>query len=207
MEHIFDEKKYVSWCIEGQTSGLQASSISELASETGLLLEECKQLILSSTVKHATSWVLEKNVVVGSEKKIVPVNTTTLSRGRVVNVNPGALNVGHEQRYPHAYIVLGEYEGIFIGVPITNMAYNKITKKHYTRHYFEVPLEEITSRKQEYFEYKIKKPSVADIRNISGLDKRRILKTRLWDEAKYAPREHLDAISNKIRASIAIIRD
>lgn len=48
------------------------------------------------------------------------------------------------------------------------------------------------------------KPSIAAVRNISGLDKRRIIKNQLCNDKKFVPDEYLDAISDKIIMSIAI---
>lgn len=157
------------------------------------------------SLKHIYSFLKEKDLFIKSENKEIEVDTTTLSRGRVVMVNPGADNIGREQRHIHPYIVLGEFKETFIGVPITNMAYNNKTQKHYLRNYYEVELKNPDTKKK-YNEYRTKKPSVADIRNISGLDKRRIVDSELKVEKKFVPDTYLNAISKKICSSLAKIK-
>ena len=128
--------------------------------------------------------------------------TETLSRGRAVNVIIGVDGIGREQKYPHVYIVLGEYKDTFIGVPITNMAFDFKKKMNYIRHYFEVELKNPNYNKP-FNQFRCVKPSVADVRNICGLDKRRIIQNQLFFDKKFVPKEYLDAISDKIRDSLA----
>jgi len=163
---------------------------------------ESRDLISDQTIKYAATWLLEKDLWLESEKGILQANTEVLSRGRVVLVNPGTGNIGREQKYVHPYIVLGEYKETFIGVPITNMAKNG--DRYYLRHFFEVELINPEGRKP-FNEYRCSKPSVADVRNISGLDKRRIIQDELYSDKKYVPSTYLNAISEKIRSSLAII--
>lgn len=165
---------------------------------------ESKQLITNQNIKYSGTWLLERDIWLQSEKNTLPRHTDTLSRGRVVLVNPGTGNIGREQRYVHPYIVLGELDDTFIGVPITNMATDKQTGKYYTRHFFEVQLKN-PGGKKPFKEYRCSKPSVADIRNIAGLDKRRIIQDQLYIDEKYVPKTYLDAISQKIRSSLALI--
>ena len=65
---------------------------------------------------------------------------------------------------------------MFIGVPITNMAFDSKNEVFILRNPFEVELKNPSSnfKDKPFFQYWVKKPSVADIRNICGLDKRRI---------------------------------
>lgn len=156
------------------------------------------------SLKHIYALLKEKELFIKSESNEIEPNMETLSRGRVVMVNPGADGIGREQRHIHPYIVLGEFKETFIGVPITNMAYNKKTEEFYLRNYYEVELKDPDTKKK-YNEYRTKKPSVADIRNISGLDKRRIVDSELKEVKKYVPDTYLHAISMKIRESLAKI--
>ena len=156
------------------------------------------------SLKHIYALLKEKELFIKSESNEIEPNMETLSRGRVVMVNPGADGIGREQRHIHPYIVLGEFKETFIGVPITNMAYNKKNEEFYLRNYYEVELKDPDAKKK-YNEYRTKKPSVADIRNISGLDKRRIVDSELKEVKKYVPDTYLHAISMKIRESLAKI--
>ena len=148
---------------------------------------------------------LLRDIWVEAENKSLIEQTDTLSRGRVISVNPGVANIGREQRFIHPYIVLGEFKETFIGIPITNMAFNKEENSYYLRNIFEVELKNPVGKKP-YKEFRVKKPSIADIRNISGLDKRRIIKNQLYYDKKFAPSTYMDDISNKIRDTIAIIK-
>ena len=156
------------------------------------------------SLKHIYALLKEKELFIKSESNEIEPNMETLSRGRVVMVNPGADGIGREQRHIHPYIVLGEFKETFIGVPITNMAYNKKNEEFYLRNYYEAELKDPDTKKK-YNEYRTKKPSVADIRNISGLDKRRIVDSELKEVKKYVPDTYLHAISMKIRESLAKI--
>lgn len=84
------------------------------------------------------------------------------------------------------------------------MAYNEESKKYYLRNYYEVELKNPQTKKK-FNEYRTKKPSIADIRNIAGLDKRRIVDSELKEQKKFAPDTYLHAISMKIRESLAKI--
>lgn len=156
------------------------------------------------SLKHIYALLKEKELFVKSESKEISADISILSRGRVVMVNPGADGIGREQRHIHPYIVLGEFKETFIGVPITNMAYNNESKTYYLRNYYEVELKNPDTKKK-YNEYRTRKPSVADIRNISGLDKRRIVDSELKEEKKFVPDTYLHDISLKIRESLAKI--
>jgi len=156
------------------------------------------------SLKHIYALLKEKQLFVQAENKEIEADMTTLSRGRVVMVNPGSDGIGREQRHIHPYIVLGEFKETFIGVPITNMAYNEESKKYYLRNYYEVELKNPQTKKK-FNEYRTKKPSIADIRNIAGLDKRRIVDSELKEQKKFAPDTYLHAISMKIRESLAKI--
>jgi hypothetical protein len=178
----------------------------ELITELESVIEEKKKVLKENNVKYAGTWLLERDLWLMSEKNESECETATLSRGRIVLVNPGVTNIGREQKYVHPYIVLGEYKETFIGVPITNMARNKKTGEYYFRHFFEVELVNPEGEKP-FNEYRCNKPSVADVRNIAGLDKRRIIKDKLYYDQKFAPNSYLNAISDKIRCSFAIIVD
>ncbi len=167
------------------------------------VFDKYKILVKSKLVKFIASWILEKDLWLNSEDNLLPPETETLSRGRAVNVVIGVNGIGREQKLPHVYIVLGEHNDTFIGVPITNMAYDKRKRACYLRHYFEVELTNPLYDKP-FNQFRCKKPSVADVRNISGLDKRRILKNQLYTDKKFVPEEYLNAISDKIRESLAL---
>ncbi len=177
---------------------------SDIYDDRKSIINDTVELLDNNNIKHLSTWMLESNLYIQSEKDILKKETNKLSRGRVVMVNPGANKIGREQRYMHPYIVLGEYQETFIGVPMTNMAFNPSTKQYYLRNVFEVELID-PKYKKPYTEYRCKKRTVADIRNIAGLDKRRIVKTTLFLEKKFAPKTYLDAISKKIIETIAII--
>ncbi|MEK4145489.1 hypothetical protein NST41_33980 [Paenibacillus sp. FSL L8-0696] len=168
------------------------------------VFEELDRLVGSADLKYKSTWLLEKDLWLQAEDKQSTFDTEVLSRGRVVLVNPGVDNIGREQRLIHPYIVLGEYKDMFIGVPITNQGYDPQRKKNFIRHFFEVPLVNPQTPKP-FNEYRCSKPTVADLRNISGLDKRRIIRDELYNDKKFAPATYLQAISQKIRTSIALI--
>ncbi|RPK16426.1 type II toxin-antitoxin system PemK/MazF family toxin [Paenibacillus xylanexedens] len=168
------------------------------------VISEYKTVVAGSNAEFTSTWLLEKDIWIQGEKGALAEEVDTLYRGRVVNVNPGAARLGREQRFIHPYIVLAEHKETFIGVPITNMAYSKRDKKHYLRNPFEVELVmRDPESKKPYREFRCRKPSVADIRNISGLDKRRIIKDTLYTERKNVPVEYIEDISAKIRDIIA----
>lgn len=160
-----------------------------------------KLILQKQNIQFISSWILDKHLLLEVEQGKKNVIKEKLSRGRVVHVNPGAANLGREQRFIHPYIVLGEYEGTFIGVPITNMAKNS-RRENYLRNIFEVELVP-PNRKKKFTEFRCKKRSVADIRNIRGLDKRRIVQDNLYKTPRFAPDEYLDAISENINETIA----
>lgn len=177
----------------------------EIKSDIKEIMNNYIEKLDDTSLKHIYALLKEKEIFIESENKTLDANCEVLSRGRVVMVNPGSDGIGREQRYIHPYIVLGEFKETFIGVPITNMAYNNEKKEYYLRNYFEVELKDPDTKKK-FTEYRTKKPSVADIRNICGLDKRRIVESELSKVRKYAPDTYLNAISKKIRESIAIIK-
>ncbi len=161
-----------------------------------------KAILHQQNLQFISTWLLDIHLLHEVEVNQKSVVEETLSRGRVVHVNPGADNLGREQRFVHPYIVLGEFKGTFIGVPITNMAKNKQTEKYYTRNVFEVELVDPPGE-EKYTEYRCRKKSVADVRNIRGLDKRRISQDPLYETPRFAPNLYLDAISDKIKETIA----
>ncbi|MCC5909398.1 MAG: type II toxin-antitoxin system PemK/MazF family toxin [Clostridiaceae bacterium] len=183
----------------------KCDSIEEVVNDVTSILNESKGIVTNEKNKYASTWLLDKDLWIQHEKKQSESEVGTLSRGRIVLVNPGVTRIGREQRYMHNYIVLGEYKETFIGVPITNMALNKKTGKYYLRNFFEVELID-PEQDKEFSEYRCSKRSVADVRNISGLDKRRIIKNNLYEDKKFVPDTYLNAISNKIRESLAIIK-
>lgn len=175
-----------------------------IENDINCIITEYKEILLQSNIKHTSTWLLEKDLLILYEKKLCPPENETLSRGRIVLVNPGVSNIGREQRYLHHYIVLGEFKETFIGVPITNMAYDKSRKIYYLRNFFEVELKD-PDYKKPFSEYRCSKPSIADVRNISGLDKRRIVQNQLYKDKKFVPNTYLNAISEKIRETISKI--
>jgi hypothetical protein len=182
----------------------QSNSNQVIAEDLKIITNEQDKILSGSTIQYASTWILERDLWLQTENNTLSPNKEILSRGRVISVNPGVSGIGREQRYIHPYIVLGEYQDTFIGVPITNMAKNKKTEEYYLRHFFEVEMIHSNGTKP-FTEYRVQKRSVADIRNISGVDKRRIIKDPLYSNAKFAPDSYLNAISEKIRASIAVI--
>lgn len=202
--YIDRDKHYAHLTIEA-CDNKPASSIEPIVQDTERLLTEYGSHVKNHSIQFAATWLLEKDIYLQSENRALTAeekndHERTLSRGRVVLVNPGVTGVGREQKYIHPFIVLGEHKGMFIGVPITNMAQNKKTGEYYLRNFFEVELVDPNTKKP-FTEFRCKKPSVADLRNISGLDKRRITR----DIEKFVPKTYLDAISHKIRGSIAIL--
>jgi len=182
----------------------QSSSNSIITEDLKIITNEQDKIVAGSNIQYASTWLLEKDLWLQTENNTLPPNKEILSRGRVVSVNPGVSGIGREQRYIHPYIVLGEYQETFIGVPITNMAMNRQTSEYYLRHFFEVEMIHSNDPKP-FTEYRVQKRSVADIRNISGVDKRRIIVDPLYSNEKFAPDSYLNAISEKIRASLAVI--
>lgn len=176
---------------------------SDIISDMELLQAEYKRILVDQNIKFSGTWLLERDLWLASESQLLPANTDTLSRGRVVLVNPGVSNIGREQKFVHPYVVLGEHKDTFIGVPITNMAKDK-EGNFYLRHFFEVELKNPEGKKP-YNQYRCTKPSVADVRNIAGLDKRRIIQDQLYTAKKFAPKTYLDAISRKIISSLAAL--
>ena len=169
------------------------------------VIGEYKTVVNSNNAEFTSTWLLEKDTWIQGETNQLLAELNTLSRGRVVNVNPGAARFGREQRFIHPYIVLAEHKDTFIGVPITNMAYDKKNNIYYKRHPLEVELLlRDPNSKKPYKQFRCVKPSVADVRNISGLDKRRIIKDDLYNGKKTAPDEYLEDISTKIKETIAL---
>jgi len=169
------------------------------------VIGEYKTVINNSSAEFTSTWLLEKDTWIQGENKILVEDRDILSRGRVVNVNPGASRIGREQRFIHPYIVLAEHKDTFIGIPITNKAYSRTENAYYLRHPFEVELLlRDPSSTKPYKQFRCRKPSVADTRNISGLDKRRIIKDSLYADKKTVPSEYLEDISDKIRSTIAL---
>ena len=182
----------------------KCNTTQDVVDDINRVLNECTGIIVNEKNKFASTWLLDKDLWIQHEKKISGAEIEVLSRGRIVLVNPGVTRIGREQRYMHNYIVLGEYKETFIGVPVTNMAKNKETGEYYLRNFFEVELIDPEGEKK-FSEYRCSKKSVADIRNISGLDKRRIIKNHLYNDRKFVPDTYLNDISQKIRESLAII--
>jgi hypothetical protein len=169
------------------------------------VIGEYKTVVNSNNAEFTSTWLLEKDTWIQGETKQLAEELDTLSRGRVVNVNPGAARVGREQRFIHPYIVLAEHKDTFIGVPITNKAYSKMSEEYYLRHPLEVELLlRDPDSKKPFKQFRCRKPSVADVRNIAGLDKRRIIKDTLYDDKKTVPDEYLEDISAKIKETIAL---
>lgn len=102
------------------------------------IITEYKSIVDDRNIEFTSTWLLEKDIWIQGEKKSLPEERGDLTRGRVVNVNPGVSRMGREQRFIHPYIVLAEHKETFIGVPITNMALDKKTGQYYLRNIFEV---------------------------------------------------------------------
>ena len=199
-----DENKYIQ-AVSNKTDCYNTCDITKYTEDLETFSDELKDIISVNTIQFASTHLLEQNIWLRAQKNESVLNIETLSRGRVVLVNPGVVSIGREQRFIHPYIVLGEFKETFIGVPITNKAKNR-DGKYYLRNFFEVDLIEPDYAKP-FEEYRCNKPSVADVRNISGLDKRRIITDTLYTDKKFAPKAYLNAISEKIRNSLAIIEE
>jgi len=191
MKLLIDEKRYT-------TRNAEEPFLKDIEN----IITEYKAVIDSRNAEFTSTWLLEKDIWIQSEKRELLEDRETLTRGRVVSVNPGVLRLGREQRLIHPYIVLAEHKETFIGVPITNMAYDKNNQKHYFRNDFEAELLPLSDSKKPFKEFRCKKPSIADIRNIGGLDKRRIIKNQLYSDKKVVPSEYLEAITAKIKEKL-----
>lgn len=174
---------------------------------SNILLDIGIKIIDNKNIEYAGTYVLEKALMLNAEFNGMLEDRTILQKSRVVSVNPGSDNIGREQRYVHFYIVLAEHENMFIGVPITNMAFDNVKNAYVLRNPFEVGLinPNPDMKKKPFNQYWVTKPSVADIRNITGLDKRRILRNNLYNNAKYAPSEYMIAIRDKIKTLFNIV--
>ncbi len=166
---------------------------------TEILLNKGEKILEAKNIEFTGTLVLDKSLFCDYEFNGVNEVTEFLPRARVVSVNPGSDNIGNEQRYIHYYIVLSQVDTMFVGVPITNMAYNNAKGCYYLRNPFEVELKNPNVKTKPFNQYWVKKPSVADIRNICGFDKRRIIQNNLFASPKYAPTEYMDAIKSKIK--------
>ncbi|GAU78674.1 hypothetical protein [Fusibacter sp. 3D3] len=180
------------------------NSYDNVTNDVDALTSESSIILKNQINEYTSTWLLDKDLWIQHENSKLNVEFETLSRGRIVLVNPGVTKLGREQRFMHYYIILGEFKETFIGVPITNMAYDKNRSRNYLRNFFEVELIDPIYPKP-YNEYRCTKRSVADVRNISGLDKRRIVKNQLYTDKKFAPSTYLNSVSEKIRESIASI--
>jgi hypothetical protein len=198
---IFDEDKYLK-LLADKTTKLNycksdcdiSNDISDIVTETGI------KLIENKNIEHAATYCLERYLFLSSEFSNKPLSDVTIGKNRILTVNPGANNLGREQRFLHYYVILAEFKDMFIGVPITNMAFDKVKTTYYLRHPFEAELKNPSTdmKKKPFNEFWITKPSVADVRNISGLDKRRIIDDNLFKQAKYAPKEYILSIKSKM---------
>jgi hypothetical protein len=197
-------ERYLDFLADRAKIKNQCSNEEGFQEDIQTIFAEYQSIIINNTIEYASTWLLDRDIWVEAENKSLIEQTDTLSRGRVISANPGVANIGREQRFIHPYIVLGEFKETFIGIPITNMAFNRKEDNYYLRNIFEVELKNPVGKKP-YNEFRVNKPSVADLRNISGLDKRRIIKNQLYYDRKFAPSAYMNDISNKIRDTIAII--
>lgn len=197
---FIDREKYINLLLQPDYTNQTQNDFSPDISK---ILTKIKDILDENEFQFVATWLLENDLWINCQQNSIEIDTTTLSRGRVITVNPGVTNIGREQRYIHCYIVLGEFHETFIGVPITNMAFNQTSRQYYLRNVFEVELINPDTKKP-FTEFRVKKPSVADIRNITGFDKRRIIKNQLFYDKKFAPKTYMDAISEKIRATLAL---
>lgn len=197
---FIDREKYINLLLQPDYTNQTQNDFSPDISK---ILTKIKGILDENEFQFVATWLLENDLWINCQQNSIEIDTTTLSRGRVITVNPGVTNIGREQRYIHCYIVLGEFHETFIGVPITNMAFNQTSRQYYLRNVFEVELINPDTKKP-FTEFRVKKPSVADIRNITGFDKRRIIKNQLFYDKKFAPKTYMDAISEKIRATLAL---
>lgn len=153
-----------------------------------------KELVKDSSIQHASTWLLDKTNWIDFEVN-GEQNYPQLGKGRVINVNPGVDNIGREQRYVHMYIVLEEYKETFVGIPITNAKLEDGIPV--LRNDMEVLLINPEGKKP-YKEFRCNKPSVADLRNIRGFDKKRIIQDNVYTAARTIPDTYKEAISKAI---------
>jgi hypothetical protein len=163
--------------------------------------------ITNESVEHSGTMLLEKSIYIDSEYNGMSPIFNAINVGRVLQINPGSDNIGREQRYVHCYIVLAEIQTMIIAVPITNMAFDKDRREYYLRNDFEVELQNPDSdfKKKPFTEFWCIKPSIADIRNIAGLDKRRIVQNSFFAYPKYAPSTYLIDIRTKMKILFGIV--
>lgn len=181
---------------------------SDIIKDVPILLKEIGSEILNKkSIEYAGNFLLEKQLYLDCEFNGNAPVTDYIGRSRVISINPGSDNFGHEQRYIHCYIVLADEGSMIIGVPITNMAYDEQTNQNYLRNKFEVELVNPSPNFKEkpFNQFWVAKPSVADIRNITGVDKRRIVNNNLYSYAKYAPDEYMLAIKEAIKNLFKIL--
>lgn len=117
MDHI-DREKYEKLTNDKPNCFNNSNTDQTIISDIDVILDESKKLIQEQNIHYAGTWLLERDLWLQSEKNTLPKYTESLSRGRIVLANPGSDNIGREQRYVHPYIILGEYQETFIGVPI-----------------------------------------------------------------------------------------
>lgn len=158
------------------------------------IISKINNKIAQSSIQDAATWLLEKDDWLSFEES-GPEHYPQLGRGRVINVNPGIDNIGREQRYIHMYIVLAEYKETFVGVPITNAKIKN--NKPVLRNEMEVLLIN-PNYKKPYKEFRCPKPSVVDLRNIRGFDKKRIVKDSLYKTGRFIPDTYKSDIDNAI---------
>lgn len=201
---LIDRAKHETFCIQADSTKQTCANQEGVTEDIKKVFDEYNSVVSSNNLKYSSTWLLERDLWLQSEKGSSEFDNETLSRGRIVAVNPGVSNIGREQRFIHYYIVVGEYEDTFIGIPITNMAYDKEKGKYYLRHFYEAELINPDVPKP-FNQFRCNKPTVADVRNIAGLDKRRIVKNALYNSKKYVPNTYLEAIAKKIRETLAIL--
>lgn len=172
----------------------QQSTDTNIKGDTDTVINELRKIIERSTIEYASTWLLERDNWLDFENN-GSADYPRLGNGRVINVNPGVDNLGHEQRYIHMYIVLSEYKETFVGVPITNAQLKEGVPT--LRNDMEVLLVDPTYKKP-FKEFRCKKPSVADLRNIRGMDKKRVILDNLYTIGRTIPNTYKQAISQKI---------
>lgn len=158
------------------------------------ILCETGKKVKDFSIQDVATWLLDKDTWLDFEdngNQPYP----QLGKGRVINVNPGIDNIGREQRYVHMHIVLAEYKETFIGVPITNAKIEK--NKPVLRNELEVLLKD-PKYKKPFKEFRCPKPSVVDLRNIRGFDKKRIVEDKLYSSGRSIPNTYKRNIEQAI---------
>jgi len=110
-----DREKYIN--LLSQTNYTKQTQ-NDFSPDILKIFTKIKSILDENEFQFIATWLLENDLWINCRHNTIEIDTATLSRGRVITVNPGVSNIGSEQRYIHCYVVLGEFHETFIGVPI-----------------------------------------------------------------------------------------